>query len=107
MIGQLEPASFLHECAGERALFMPKEFAFHQPGRNSGTVQSNEGTLATRTSVVNGPSEKFFSSAGLPVQEHCRSRGSDNRNLIEHSPQRGTLADDVLEVVFRVNFRFE
>src|SRR5208282_6509543 len=30
----------------------------------------------------------------------------DNRNLVQHFAQRGTLADDVLEVVLRANLRF-
>src|ERR1700758_4338299 len=77
-IGQLEPAFLLHQGAGECAPFMPKKFAFHKPRRDGGTVQSNEGTLATRTEIMNGPGEQFFSSAGLAVQEHCRPRGSDN-----------------------------
>src|SRR6202023_3417460 len=81
-IGQLEPTSFLHECAGERALFMPKEFDFDQPGRNSGAIQSNERALATRTAVVNGPSEHFLPGPGLAMQQHGRACWRDNRNLI-------------------------
>ena len=58
-IGQLEPTSFLHECTSERALFVPKQFAFDQPGRNSGAIQSNERAFATRTAVVNGPRKEI------------------------------------------------
>src|SRR5215472_10709654 len=61
----------------------------------------------TRTEVMNGPGEQFFSCAGLAMQENCRSRGTDNRDLIQDFAESGALADDFLEVVFRPDFGFE
>ena len=56
---------------------------------------------------MNGPGEQFFPSAGFTVQEHCRPRGRDNRDLIQHFAQSGALTDDFFEVVFVAYFRFE
>ncbi len=53
---------------------------------------------------MNSPGEQFLSGAGLTVQEHCRPRGRNNRNLIQHFAESGALANDFLEVVLRANF---
>src|SRR4029077_19046922 len=86
---------------------MTKQFAFHQAGRYGGTVQSNESALATRAEVMKRSGKQFFASAGLAMQEYRRLSGGYNRNLIQHFAQRGTLTDDVLEVVFGADLRFE
>src|ERR1700751_3268685 len=75
---------------------MPKQFTLHQPGRYGGTVQANESALATRAEVMNRPGEEFFASPSLTVQEHCRPRGGDNRNLVPHFAKSGTLAEHTL-----------
>src|SRR5208282_5209643 len=86
---------------------MPKQFALYQPGRYGGTVQSDESALATRAEVTNRPGEQFLAGPGLAVKEHRRLSGGDNRNLIQHFAKGGTFADDVLEVVFGADLRFE
>ena len=35
------------------------------------------------------------------------SGGSDGLDLLQHAPQRGALADDLLEVVLRADFFFQ
>jgi hypothetical protein len=49
--------------------------------------------------------QEFLASAGLAMQEHGRASGRHNGNLVQHFAQRGTLADDVLEIVLRANLR--
>src|SRR5215470_14719780 len=62
-IGQFEAAPLLHERAGESAFFVPKQFAFHQPGRYGGTVQSNKSALTTRAEVMNRAGQEFLTGA--------------------------------------------
>src|SRR6202007_1469663 len=86
-IGQLESACLLHQRAGERPLFVPEQFAFHEARRYRCTIEANETAITTRTEVMNRPCDEFFPSASFTVQEHRRRRGRHNQTMIHHLAQ--------------------
>src|SRR5262249_31772528 len=64
-------------------------------------------TLPTRTQVVQGSRDQFFSGSGLTAnQDGCIGRRY-RLNFLEHPFERFAVADDLIEVVFRPNLFFE
>src|SRR6267154_5890862 len=56
---------------------------------------------------MNRARNQFFPGTRLAAQQDGRSGSADNLDLVQDFAQRGALADDILEVVFRLNFGFE
>src|SRR6266481_7175221 len=107
MIGKLEPSTLLHQGARERALFVSEEFAFDQPGWNGRAIEPYKRPVSSWTVAMNCACNQLFPSARLAAQQNSRSRGGDNLDLVEDFAESGALAHEILEVVFRADFRFE
>ena len=56
---------------------------------------------------MDGPGDQLLARAGLAVNQDGRVRGGDAADLVEHGGQRGAPADDLLEVVDRLDFLLE
>ena len=60
-----------------------------------------------RLRVVDGAGEQFLARSGFAVDQHIGIRGRDRLHVLQHAPQSGAAADNLLEIVFRADFFFE
>src|SRR4051794_39564863 len=96
----LEPANLLAYRAGECALFMAKQFAFQQAGRNGRTVELDEGPARARAQVVKSTGDKLLTCARFTTNKHGRSGGGDGLHLLEDSAKGRAASNNFVEVVF-------
>ena len=106
-IGNFKAAAFLQQSASERTLLMSEQFAFDKPGWNSSAIETYERSVSSWTEVMDCARNQFFPGARLAVQQDSRSGRGDNLYLVKDFTQSGALAYEILEVVFRADFRFE
>ena len=107
LIGQFHTPYLLANGAGESSLFISKQFAFEQTGRNGGAVQLHEGALFAAASVVNGAGDQLLPRARLPEQEDSGISGSDSFHKFQNVLQCWAGPDDVLKVHLATDFFFE
>src|SRR6202035_4911188 len=98
LIRQFHAADFLSNRAGERSLFMSKQFALQQTGRNGSTIQLHKRALLAPTAVVNGTGDQLLACARLPkwplsVRRDCEFRWGGYR---PRHPGKPTLPGNTL-----------
>src|ERR1700759_3455418 len=86
---------------------MSKQFAFDKPGWNRSAIEAYERSISSGTEVMDCARNQFFPGASLAVQQDSRSGWGNNLDLAKDFTQSGALAYEILEVVFRPDFRFE
>src|SRR6476661_10583655 len=99
-MGHLKPADLLAYRAGKRTLFMAKQFAFQQAGRDGRTVELDEGPARARAQVVKSTCDKLLTCARFPTNKHGRTGGCDGLDLLEGSAQGRAPSNNFVEVVF-------
>src|SRR5262249_17616274 len=104
---QLEAADALRDGAGERALLMTEQLAFEQAGRDRRAIELDQRAFAPGAQVVNGAGDQLLARAGFAANQDGRIGGRDRLDLFEDAFQRGTGADDLLEVPGGLNLLFE
>src|SRR5580700_7330433 len=107
LICQFHSAEFLRNRAGERSLFMSKQFTLQQTGRNGSTIQLHKRAIFASAAVVNRAGDQLLACTCLPKQQDCRVAGSDLFNELQNMFQRGAVSDDVLKVHLAADFFFE
>src|SRR6202453_2528540 len=106
-IGNLKTAALLHQGASECALLMAEQFAFDKPGWNSSAIEAYERSVSSWTEIMDCARNQLFPGPRLAVQQDSRSGRGDNLDLVKDFTESGALAYEILEVVFREDFRFE
>src|SRR2546425_2133685 len=106
-VGQFEAADFLVDGPGEGAALVTEELGFEQAGRNGGAIDFDKSTIAARAEIVDGAGEKLLASAGFAEEQDSGAGGGGELNLREGALERGTLADNFLEIEFAADFLFE
>src|SRR5439155_22995746 len=96
-VGQLEPADFLGDRAGERAFLVSEQLAFEQIERDGRAIQLDERATAPRAQSVNRTRDQLLAGARLAVDEHGRIGRCDALDLFEYQFERLAVADDLLE----------
>ncbi len=77
-VGGLKQAFLVGVGAGEAALDVAEELAFHQFRGNRAAVDRHEGLFGARTQIVDQPGGEFLAGAGIAADEH---RGLAARQL--------------------------
>src|SRR3989304_5490850 len=68
----MEKAAFCPYGIGERAFYVPEEFAFKEFFRYGASVYRHKGEFPPFTAFVDGPGNKLLSGAGLPgYKDRC------------------------------------
>ena len=106
-VRELEASLAQADGTGEGALFMPEELTLDQAGRQRGAVHPYQRTRPATAALVDGAAKQFLASAGFAQQQ---DRAIERRDLCE--PLQGfthhrALADDLVEIVDRLDLLFE
>src|SRR5947208_15527553 len=67
---QLQASDFSAERSGKCALFMPKDLAFEQPGRNRRAVELDETGILSRTHAVEGTGDECLTRTRFPQNQY-------------------------------------
>src|ERR1700722_5649533 len=106
-MGEFQPSDLLADGAGERPLFMPKEFAFEQTGRNGSAIEFEKGAGLTPALVVNSAGHYLLSRTRVAQEQHSRIAGGDRFHQFQNLLQRLAASNDVLKIQFAANLFFE
>src|SRR6266478_7919751 len=96
-VRDLESSDLLRDRAGESAALVTEELALEETRWNGGAVDLHERARAPPAAVVDGACDELLTGARLPENEHGRVGRRDDLHLLQGVPQRGALADDLLE----------
>src|SRR5882762_9699561 len=107
LICQFHSADFLRNRAGERSLFMSKQFTLQQAGGNGSTIQLHKRAIFASAAVVNGTGDQLLACTCLSKQQDCRVAGSDRFNKFQNMFQRWAVSDDVFKAHLAADFFFE
>ena len=107
-VGQLEPAAAPGDRAGEGALLVAEQLALDEPRGQGGAVDLDQRLVALAGSWSGWPGRSAPCRCPVsPVISTVASVGGDAADLVEHGQQRGAAADDLLEVVDRLDLFLE
>src|SRR5262249_21386344 len=97
VVGQLESPDSISQRPREGSLHVTKEFALEELAWNGGTVNRDQGAIASRASLGNGACHQLLASARLPGnQNRGVGRGYDV-DLLQHFVKRRALSHDLPE----------
>jgi len=84
--GRLDPIArfFLRNGSGERALFVPKQFALQQARGDCGTIKFHKGTVLTSAAVVNCARNELLARSGLAQQQNRGIARSDGVHKLQN-----------------------
>jgi len=96
----------LRNGSGERALFVPKQFALQQARGDCGTIKFHKGTVLTSAAVVNCARNELLARSGLAQQQN---RGIARATVSTKSEYAlvGAFPNDPLEAAVAANFLFQ
>src|SRR5712664_355101 len=97
-MGQFEASDALGDSARKGALLVPEHLAFEQSGGDRGAVQLDERALAASAQIVDSARDQFLPGSGLAIDQDRRIGWRYGLDLLQHAPQGGTAADNLLEV---------
>ena len=102
-----EQAEFVLNRARERAFFVTEKLGFQQIFRQRRTIDRHKRVMLTMRVKVQCARDEFFTSAALALNQN-RAIGIGNfRDQIVDRLHLATRADNVLELVFLLQFSFE
>src|SRR6266567_793060 len=81
-------------CAGERALFMPKELALQEILRDCCAIYCNETLTCSRTQVVKRTGDDLLASAAFSEQQHTHRGWRDTLHNVAHAEHRRTCGNE-------------
>ncbi len=85
--------------AGESSLLMTKQFTLDETDWKRRTVHLDQRPIPALAVRVHGARYQFFSSTGLPENQHRRIRARDEFYFFDHLGESPALSDHLLEVV--------
>src|SRR5262245_38407147 len=106
-VGQLEPPLAPGDGAAEGALLVAEQLALDQAGGQGGAVDLDERLALARAGGVDGAGDQLLARARLAGDQHRGVGGGDAADLVEYRHQGGAAADDLLEVVLRLDLLLE
>ena len=83
-LGGLDQALLVGDRAGEAALLVAEQLAFHQLGGDGAAVHRHERPVAARAGVVNQVRDQFLAGAGLAIDMYRRLAA---RDALDHFAQ--------------------
>ena len=92
----LKPADALGVRAGERALFVPEQFAFQQRFGNGGAVDLDQRPRRARTPGVNDIGHHFLAHAAFAGDEHAGFGRRNQRGVAEHGLHERAAGDHII-----------
>jgi hypothetical protein len=95
-VGGLEQARLVGMRAGEAALPVAEELAFHQFGRDRAAVDRNEGATRARALLVDRARGEFLADAGFAGDVDRRLAAGDLRDGLAEFGDRGRVAEEAL-----------
>ena len=102
-IGQLEAADPSGDRAREGPLLVAEQLALDEPGGQGRAVDLDERLVPAPAVRVDGPREQLLARAGLAADEHGGVGRCHAADLVQHRVQRRAPADDLVEVVDRLD----
>src|SRR5262249_54010138 len=106
-VGQLEPPLAPGDGAAESALLVAEQLALHQAGGQGGAVDLDERLVPAPAGGVDGPGDQFLAPARLAGGEHRGVGGGDTPDVGGRLRQGGAAADDLREIVLRLDLLLE
>ncbi len=98
-VRHLEAALALPLGAGERAFFVPEEFALQQRLGQRRAVDADKGFALARRQAVDGSGDHFLAGAALAAQQHRRARWRHLVHLVKHLQHGRRGAHHVFDLV--------
>ena len=99
-VALLKLADALGVGAGERAFFVPEEFALQQMLRNRGAVDGEKGPIATLAVAVNGARDELLPRAAFAGDERSGIAGGELADGFENLLHREAFADNAEIIIF-------
>src|SRR5579864_6048015 len=96
---QLEASDLLCHRSGERALFVPKQLAFEQTGRDRRAVHFDEAALLPAAQFVNGAGYELLSRPCFTQYQNGCIGGRHYLNAVQNRLESGALTDHVAVVM--------
>ena len=93
-VGLLETADAPGLRAGERAAFVPEEFALQQRVRDGRAIDGDERLVRPVAVLVNRPRDQFLAGAGRAADEDSRGRGGHAADFLVDRLHGAAVADD-------------
>ncbi len=90
------PLAFLGGSS-ECPLLMAEEFAFHQGGRDRGTIDGDQRLVTASAGGVNGPGDQFLARAGLTENQDGGISGRDLLHIAQNFFEPRALANQCVE----------
>ena len=91
-IGGLGASDASGEGASEGALFVAKEFTFHQCLGQGRAIQGHEWSVLAWREIADGAGDQFLASSAGPAHQHRRFAGSDLTNQLINLAHRIAVA---------------
>src|SRR6266852_6395264 len=93
-VSPLEPSDTSCDRSGVGATLVTEQFDFKQTCRNCGAIHLHKRTVRSVAVLVNGFSNQFLASSGLPVDQHRGvGRGHDPCH-VEYAPESVAVTDN-------------
>src|SRR5258708_3776451 len=86
---------------------MPKQLAFKKAERNRCAIHLYKCMTLARAQIVNCAGDHFFAGSRLALYEDRRIRRRNDSHALDHSFQRLTISNDLLEIVLQPDFVFQ
>ena len=90
---------------GEGAPLVAEQLALDQPVGDRGAVDGDEGTLAARPQIVDGPRDQLLAGAALAPDQHRDLRHRDATDGLEDLLHDGAAAEQAPELILRRDLR--
>ena len=104
MIGLLKLAGLAGVGSRKGAPFIPEELALHQVLRNGGAVYLDVGLILTWRMLMNSTADHVFANTALAGEQHRGTSRRDARDSIEYFAHGRAAADDIVELIARIEF---
>ena len=106
-IGQFEASLAQTHGSREGALFVTEQFAFDEAGRERRAIHADKRARSASAPVVDGAGEELFSGTRLTKQQYRAIQRGDLREPLQRVSHDAALADDLVEIVERLDILFQ
>jgi hypothetical protein len=103
-VGDFEATHLSRLSTGKRPFFMSEQLTLNEVRRQSGAIHLKQRPPVSSACVVNCPGDKLLSGARFPHQQDRCVGWSHLLNFEKRQPESITLADDLLKIVFQLDF---
>ena len=106
-VGRFETPELARVGAREGAFLVTEQLALDQPRGQRGAVELDEGLGLAPAAVVDSACDQLLAGTGLAGHEHGGVGGGDLLHRFERRVERPRAADDLREVVLRLDLVLE